>query len=154
MKHADFFSRLNRVYRLPGASVSGVEPPLLAFLVQANLKQQPTILVLPDKRAAERALNDMVALSLGIDIHFLGSDRVDGVDTGQSGRALRALLSGKPGIYVTQASELVGSISEDALKSIVLRKGQDYLLGDLEKSLFDYGFTSDSFVVEPGYYAV
>lgn len=154
MKHADFFSRLNRIYKLPGSSISGVEPPVLAFLVQANLKQQATVLVLPDKPAAERALNDMVALNLGMDIHFLGSDRVDGIDTGQSGRALRALLGEKPGIYVTQASELLGSISEDALKSIVLRKGVDYLVGDLEKTLFEYGFTGDSFVVEPGYYAV
>jgi len=125
----------------------------LAFLVQANLKPGATVLVMPDKPSAERVLNDIVALNLGVDVHFVGSDRVDGIDTGQSGRALRGLLGGNPGIYVTQAAELAGSISEDALKSIVLQKGQDYSVTDLEKELFEYGFTRDSFVVEPGYYA-
>ena len=110
-------------------------------------------MVMPDKPSAERVLNDIVALNLGMDVHFVGSDRVDGIDTGQSGRALRGLLGGNPGIFVTQAAELAGSISEDALKSIVLQKGQDYSVTDLEKELFEYGFTRDAFVVEPGYYA-
>jgi len=125
----------------------------LAFLVQANLGNHPLVLVLPDKPSAERALNDIVALALGVDIHFVGSDRVDGIDTGQSGRALRALLGGAPGVYVTQAAELAGSISKDALKSVVLQKNQDYSVTDLEKVLSAYGFTRDAFVVEPGYYA-
>jgi len=108
---------------------------------------------MPDKPSAERALNDIVALSLGPEVHFVGSDRVDGIDTGQSGRALRALLGNTPAIYITQASELTGSISEDALKSVVLQKGEDYSTTDLEKELAEYGFTRDSFVVEPGYFA-
>lgn len=153
MKHADLPSHINRTYVLPDSSISGVEPPLLAFLVQANLKPGATVMVMPDKPSAERVLNDIVALNLGMDVHFVGSDRVDGIDTGQSGRALRGLLGGNPGIFVTQAAELAGSISEDALKSIVLQKGQDYSVTDLEKELFEYGFTRDAFVVEPGYYA-
>ncbi|MBT3228304.1 MAG: transcription-repair coupling factor [Candidatus Marinimicrobia bacterium] len=153
MKHADLTAHIARTYALPAASISGVEPPLLAFLVQANLKNLATVLVLPDKPSAERALNDIVALGLSQDVHFVGSDRVDGIDTGQSGRALRALLSASPGIYVTQAAELAGGLSGDALKSIVLQKGQDYSVTDLERGLFEYGFTQDAFVVEPGYYA-
>lgn len=153
MKHADLSSLITRTYALPGVSVSGVEPPLLAFLVQANIKRQATVLILPDKPSAERALNDIVALNLGFEVHFVGSDRVDGIDTGQSGRALRALLSAKPGIYITRAVELVGGLSEDALKNIILHKGRDYSIADLEKELSEYGFTRDAFVVEPGYYA-
>ena len=153
MKHADLSAQTSRTYSLSVSSVSGIEPPLLAFLVQANLDHTPIVLVLPDKPSAERALNDVVALNLGVDVHFVGSDRVDGIDTGQSGRALRALLGAAPGVYVTQAAELAGSISKDALKSIVLQKDQDYSVSDLERELSGYGFTRDAFVVEPGYYA-
>ena len=153
VKHADLSAQIIRIYSPSGSSISGVEPPLLAFLVQASLGEQPLVLVLPDKPSAERVLNDIVALNLGRDVHFVGSDRVDGIDTGQSGRALRGLLGANPGIYVTQAAELAGSISNDALKSIVLQKDQDYSVTELEKELGGYGFTRDSFVVEPGYFA-
>ena len=153
MKHADLSTYITRTYNLSGSSISGVEPPLLAFLVQANLGSQPLVLVLPDKPSAERALNDIMALNLGLEVHFVGSDRVDGIDTGQSGRALRALLGVNPGIYVTQAAELAGSISKNALKSVVLQKDHDYSVSDLERELSAYGFTRDAFVVEPGYYA-
>jgi len=153
VKHADLSSQIKRTYSLAAKTVSGVEPPLLAFLVQANLGDKPVVVVLPDKPSAERALNDIVALNLGLEVHFVGSDRVDGIDTGQSGRALRALLAGNSAIYVTQATELAGSVSEDALKSIVLLKGAEYSITDLEKELVGYGFTRDSFVVEPGYFA-
>ncbi|MBT4714481.1 MAG: transcription-repair coupling factor [Candidatus Marinimicrobia bacterium] len=153
VKHTDLSSQIIRTYRLSGPSISGVEPPLLAFLVQANLSKQPVVLILPDKPSAERALNDIVALNLGQEVHFVGSDRVDGIDTGQSGRSLRALLGANPGIYVTQAAELSGSISEDTLKSLILQKDQEYSVSDLERDLTEYGFTRDSFVVEPGYYA-
>jgi len=153
VKHADLSPQIKQTYTVTSSTVSGIEPPLLAFLVEANYSDEALLLVLPDKPAAERALNDIVAIDLGVDAHFVGSDRVDGIDTGQSGRALRALLAGSPGIYVTQASELVGSISKDALKSIVLKKGLEYPIGDLEKELHEYGFTRDAFVVEPGYFA-
>ena len=153
VKHADLSTYITRTYNLSGSSISGVEPPLLAFLVQANLGSQPLVLVLPDKPSAERALNDIMALNLGLEVHFVGSDRVDGIDTGQSGRALRALLGVNPGIYVTQAAELAGSISKNALKSVVLQKDHDYSVSDLERELSAYGFTRDAFVVEPGYYA-
>ncbi len=153
VKQTDLPSYIDRLYRLPASSVSGIEPPLLAFFVQANLKNRPLVLVLPDKPSAERVLNDIVALNLGVAVHFVGSDRVDGIDTGQSGRALRALLESTPGIYVTQAAELAGSISEDTLKSIVLQKGREYSIRDIEERLSEYGFAEDSFVVEPGYYA-
>ena len=153
VKHADLSTYITRTYNLSGSSISGVEPPLLAFLVQANLGSQPLVLVLPDKPSAERALNDIMALNLGLEVHFVGSDRVDGIDTGQSGRALRALLGVNPGIYVTQAAELAGSISKNALKSVVLQKDHDYSVSDLERELSAYGFTRDAFVVEPGYFA-
>ncbi len=153
MKHADLRSHIARAYVLSGSSISGVEPPLLAFLIQANLGGGATVLVLPDKPSAERALNDIVALDLDVDVHFVGSNRVDGIDTGQSGRALRALLEARPGIYVTQAVELASGVSEDALKSLVLKKGEDYAVSALEKELTGYGFTRDAFVVEPGYFA-
>ncbi len=153
MKHADLFSQISTTFSRPEKRFSGIEPPLLAFFVQANLKDTAQVLVLPDKSAAGRALNDLVALGLDGDVHFVGSDRVDGIDTGQSGRALRALLGGNAGIYVTLAAELVASVSKDALKSIVLQKGQEYALGDLEKELVGYGFSRDAFVVEPGYFA-
>lgn len=126
---------------------------MLAFLLQANLGDHPVVLILPDKPSAERVLNDIVALNLGREVHFVGSDRVDGIDTGQSGRSLRSLLGGNLGIYVTQAIELAGSISENALKSIFLKKDHEYSVGELEKELTEYGFTRDSFVVEPGYFA-
>ena len=153
VKHADLSTRIARTYSLSGLSISGVEPPVLAFLVLANLGSQPLVIVLPDKPSAERALNDIVALNLGREVFFVGSDRVDGIDTGQSGRALRALLGASPGIYVTRAAELVGSISKDALKSIVLQKDHEYSVSDLERELSGYGFTRDAFVVEPGYFA-
>ena len=153
MKHTELLSKIERLYVLPGNKLSGIEPPLLAFLVQANLKRKATVVVLPDKPSAERVLNDIIALDLGVDVHFVGSDRVDGIDTGQSGRALRALLSGDPAIYITQATELAGSISEDVFKSIDLKQGEDYNISELEKELSEYGFTRDAFVVEPGYVA-
>ena len=153
VKHTDLSAHIIKTYSLTGASISGVEPPLLGFLVQASLDSRPLVLVLPDKASAERALNDIVALNLGQTVHFVGSDRVDGIDTGQSGRALRGLLGASAGIYVTQASELMGSISKNALKSIVLQKDHDYSVSDLEKELSGYGFTRDAFVVEPGYFA-
>ena len=154
MKHTDLTSHINRLYTLKSDSLSGVEPPLLGFLVQANFSNKASVLVLPDKPAAERALNDIVALGLDADIHFVGSDRVDGIDTGQSGRALRALMAGDPAVYVTQASELLGSVSEDVLKNIVLTVGEDRPVTEFEKELVEYGFERDAFVVEPGYFAV
>jgi transcription-repair coupling factor (superfamily II helicase) len=153
VKHADLAVLLNNIYRTSTFPVSGVEPPLLAFLVQAGLDDSPLVVVLPDKPSAERVLNDLVALDLGREVHFVGSDRVDGIDTGQSGRALRALLEGRPGLYVTRASELIGSISKDVLKSIVLKKNHEYSLSSLEKELSGYGFSRDAFVVEPGFFA-
>ncbi len=154
MKQSDLQIFLGERYRLSGTTLSGVEPPLLAFIVQANQTRKPMVLVLSDKPTAERALNDIVALKLEKDIHFVGSDRVDGIDTGQSGRALRALLGGDPAIYIATATELLGGVSEDALKHAVLNQGEDYSLADLEKNLVEYGFERESFVVEPGCFAV
>ncbi len=154
MKHADLSTKIKELYSLQGKTLGGVEPPLLGFLVQANLSDKPIVLALPDKPSAERALNDIVALGLDREVHFVGSDRVDGIDTGQSSRALRALVSGDNAVYITQSSELLGSISGDVLKSLTLSCGEDYSITDLEKELAEYGFTRDAFVVEPGYFAV
>ena len=154
MKHPDLKLLTKKNYSLSGSSLSGVEPPLLAFLLQANLSAGASVLVLPDKPAAERVLNDITAISPGPEIHFVGSDRVDGIDTGQSGRALRALVSGMPAIYVTQASELLGGVSKDAFKRLVLSCGENQSMPDLEQKFSGYGFVRDSFVVEPGGFAV
>ena len=154
MKHPKLKLLSKKNYRLRGSSLSGVEPPLLAFLLEANLTAGASVLILPDKASAERALNDMTALAPGVDIHFVGSDRVDGNDTGQSGRALRALLGGLPAIYVTRATEMLGGVSKDAFKRLLLSCGEKQSMPDLEQALADYGFTRDSFVVEPGYFAV
>lgn len=153
MKHSDLSSVVKKTYTLTGGSLSGIEAPALAFFVKANLDSGCRVVVLPDKPSAERVLNDLVALNLNVDVHFVGSDRVDGIDTGQSGRALRALLEGRPGLYVTQSAELAGGVSGDVLKSLSLKRGEEYSVSLLEKELFDYGFTADSFVVEPGYFA-
>ncbi|MEA3286180.1 MAG: transcription-repair coupling factor [Candidatus Marinimicrobia bacterium] len=154
MKHPDLFSATAEFYSHPGSAVYDVEPALLPFLIQANQINGASVLVLPDKSSAERLLNDLVALDLGREIHFVGSDRVDGIDTGQSGRALRALLEALPAIYVTQASELLSGISSNALNSFTLKKGGVYSIGELENTLVSYSFERDSFVVEPGYFTV
>jgi len=154
VKHPDLKRLLKKNYTLQGLSLYGVEPPLLAFLLEANFEPGASVLILPDKPSAERALNDITALNPGPEIHFVGSDRVDGIDTGQSGRALRALVGGLPAIYVTRAAELLGGVTKDAFKRLHLSCGDDQSMPDLEQKLQGYGFTRDSFVVEPGYFAV
>ena len=154
MKHPDLLSVAVGLYGQPGHSLYGVETALVPFLVQANQLKTATVLIMPDKSSAGRLLNDLIALDLGREIHFVGSDRVDGIDTGQSGRALRALLEARSAIFVTQAAELLSGISKNALASFSLEKGADYSTTELEHSLSGYGFERDSFVVEPGYFAV
>lgn len=154
VKHPDLLSLTGELYRFSSSSLSGVEPPLIAFLVRSVLPVGASVLVMPDKASAGRVLNDLHALGLDTEIHFVGSDRVDGIDTGQSARALRALLGVEPGVYVTTAAELLGGISKDALKSVSLVCGGDYSMASLEKELAAYGFEHESFVVEPGCFSV
>ncbi len=154
VKQPDLFSIISDLYNPSGASIFGVEPPLLPFLFSVGPAKKPRVLVMPDKSSAERLLNDLVALGLSQEVHFVGSDRVDGIDTGQSGRALRALLEAQSALYVTRSSELLSGISENTLKSLTLKKGEKYSLKDFESALAEYGFERDSFVVEPGYFAV
>mgnify|MGYP002725452964 CR=1 FL=1 len=154
VKPTDLFSILPKSYTLSGLTYSGVEPPLLAFLTHSTPVDEPVVLVMPDKSSAERVLNDLVALKPERKINFVGSDRVDGIDTGQSVRALRDLLQSSPAIYVIQSSELLGGVSEDALKGLAVNAGEDYPISKLEQDLVDLGFERESFVVEPGCFSV
>lgn len=154
MKHPDLLSRTAGFYCRPGISVSGVETPMLAFLLQANYSAGANVLVMPDKSSAGRVLNDLSALGSDLEIHFVGSDRVDGIDTGQSVRALRALLGGLPAIYVTTSTELLGGVSKDVHDSLSLVCGERYSLKTLEEKLAVLGFVRESFIVEPGFFAV
>jgi len=154
VKQSDLLLITSRLYKKAGASFGGVETAILPFLFHAGITKGPQLLILPDKSSAERALNDLVALDQPSEVLFVGSDRVDGIDTGQSSRALRSLLEGRPAIYVTQAKELMGGVSGEALIALELTCGQDYSINTLEKTLVEYGFERDAFVVEPGYFAV
>jgi len=154
VKHPDFHSITSKLFPAADQSFCGVEPPLLGFLLSAAPLEHAVVLVMPDKASAERVLNDLVSLCPGRVVHFVGSDRVDGIDTGQSVRALRSLLEGLPAIYITQASELLGGVSKDVLKESSFSRGEDYPFGGLEQELVNLGFERESFVVEPGCFAV
>ncbi len=154
MKQTDLIAYAGKTYRAKEQAVYGVELPLLPFLIHANLPRGPVLVVLPDKSSADRVMNDLTAFQLDRQVHYVGSDRVDGVDTGQSNRALRALLEGQAHIFVTRSSELFESVSSEALESLDLRSGHDYPMQEIEKQLSEYGFERDSFVVEPGYFSV
>jgi len=154
VKLDDLLSFCGRRYQTKSTAVSGVELPLVPFLLNANMPTGPVLVIMPDKSSADRVLNDLTAFKLTKNIHYVGSDRVDGVDTGQSNRALRALLEGQPDLFITKASELFESVSNEALDSIRLKLKQSYSMQELEKQLVAYGFERDSFVVEPGYFSV
>ena len=154
VKPTDLLALTRGIYRQRVRSIAGLELPLLPFFVAANLGVHPVMVVLPDKASAVRVLDDLTALGLGLPVMFVGSDRVDGIDTGQSNRALRALLAGDRGVYVVPAAELLGGVSSSALEALELRTGQNYVLQDLEQRLLDFGFEKDAFVVEPGYFSV
>jgi len=155
VKQSDLLSITARLYAPSTTPLSGIEPPLLPFVVQSRLAAStPLVVVLPDKSSTERLLNDLIALGLDKEVHFVGSDRADGIDTGQSSRALRALLEAKPALFVSRSSELLDGVSENALNTLSLSVGQNYSLVSLEEKLSSFGFERDSFVVEPGYFAV
>ena len=154
VKPTDLLAFCSPLYKHPGPVLFGVELPLMPFLVLADKPEGALLVVLPDKSSVDRMMNDLAAFNLEDPIHFVGKDLVDGVDSGQSNRALRALLEARPGIYVSRASELFQSVSREALEYLELSCGNEYSMTELESRLAAFGFERDSFVVEPGYFSV
>lgn len=154
VKQADLLSFCGQRYRSKRGEIHGVELPLVPFLLNTNMPSGPVLVVLPDKSSADRVMNDLTAFQLERPVHFVGKDQVDGIDTGQSNRALRALMAAEAGVYVTRAVELFQGVVGEALEHILLETGKDFSLGELEKRLIEYGYERDSFVVEPGYFSV
>ena len=153
VKQPDLFSITKGLYQTL-VGVGGVEPPAIPFFLHAGVTDQSVVLVMPDKPSAERALNDLNAVQLGIDVSFFGKDLVHGVDSGQAGLALRSLFEQKPGVYITRPSEVLSGVNKQSFDFLTLTAGNDYSLKDIEERLSVYGFVRDSFVVEPGVFSV
>jgi len=145
-----------REYDVP-TRLGGVELPLLPFLVLANHDEKnprPLLVILPEKRDADRVVNDLLALAPKAACAFVGRDLLDGLDRGRSAQALRDLMQSRPGIYVTTARELLGGLDARALARLDLIVGEEYDLRRLEDQLQEFGFERESFVVEPGVFAL
>ncbi len=133
--------------------LGGVEPPVLPFLLAAE-RDPCELVIVSGKRTADHLVNDLLALECGSPILYVGRDLLDGLDSGRSAAALRALLDEKHGLYVSTPHELLGGVNPRGLERMDLHVGMEITLTDLETTLQDYGFERESFVVEPGAYAL
>lgn len=153
MKQSNLFSLASGLYRASG-DIGGVELPLLPFIIKDSFSSGSLVVVVPDQISASRLLSDLLVVCMDTPVSFVGKDLVDGVDGGQAGRAFRALLEYKPGVYIALPGSLLEDVATNALKAISLNVGSDYSIASLEESFLAYGFERESFVVEPGGFSV
>ncbi len=154
VKHPELFTRLQSDEHLAG-DLGGIDPAFLPFLLLARVRPGTTCLVvLPEKQVADRLMNDLLALTADHLVYFVGRDLPDGLDVGRASQALRNLIQGQPGIYLTTTRELADGINKQGLARVDLNVGENYDLRWLEESLVEFGFERESFVVEPGVYAL
>jgi len=133
--------------------IRGVTPSLAALLFALIEPEPVKLLVVPDLEKADLFLNDLKAWEHQPPA-FFGQKCPPGIDRGQSSRALRDLLAGAQGSYLTTFEDIVRPIDAKAFRRLSFIVGEEYNFPELQRQLVDFGYEKVSLVTTPGTFAV